>query len=168
VGVKRQVSGNAHNINGPAVVLDPENPFKSDLAQTILGAVIERLSIVGSLDDRLFDDEYGELGLWKPSDFASKIQYDFFALEEPDPAKTVALFVHGVGGTPRSFKYFVEALNRKQFQPWFYYYPSLSPLNHTGWALVDALRDYQGGLSQWPRVIVVAHSMGGGLLRCLL
>jgi pimeloyl-ACP methyl ester carboxylesterase len=102
------------------------------------------------------------MGLYSPKDFVAHTQHHFFALEIFDPHKTVVLFVHGVGGTPRDFKYLVDGLDRKRYQPWFYYYPSGMPLQKLGSLIADIL-----GLANttksfhYTRLIVVAHSMGG-------
>lgn len=145
---------------GPAFFLDLDNPRQSDLPIRV--AVKERSYIFDSLDDEFFDSEYGDMGLYNPKDFISHTQRSFFALEKLDTAKTIVLFVHGIGGTPRDFKYLVDGLDRKRFQPWFYYYPSGLPLQKLGAYLADAISLTNESRSfDHSKLIVVAHSMGG-------
>lgn len=161
VSVTKPASNDKVTVNGPTVQLNLENPFKSDLSEPILGSVIKKLYVRSSLDDEFFDDKYAQFGLTNLAKFEAKIPSNLFALEKFDPAKTVVLFVHGVKGTPRVFKDLVKELDRNKFQAWFYYYPSQLPLAHLGTFLADVLKNYEGDISQRPRVIVVAHSMGG-------
>ena len=85
-----------------------------------------------------------------------------FSLEKLDPEKTMVLFVHGVEGTPRDFKYLVAGLDTTRYQPWFYFYPSGMPLQKLGALLAGIIR-YLTAAENFhvQRVIVVAHSMGG-------
>jgi len=70
------------------------------------------------------------------------------------------LFVHGINGTPASFKYLIQNLDRKRFQAWIYYYPSGLRLS----MVADHLNQTMTKLQVRYRVArfgVVAHSMGG-------
>lgn len=93
----------------------------------------------------------------------------FFGLEEYDPRKTIVVFVHGVNGTPRDWKFIVEKLDRSKYQPWFYYYPSGLPLEKLGIRLAYTLKYIQ----QRPeytinRLVIVAHSMGSLVSRAAI
>ena len=79
--------------------------------------------VVASLDDDFFDPGYGVMGLYNPSKFLEHTQGYFFGLEPLDEEKTQLLFVHGVTGTPRDWKFLVDGIDRSRFQPWFFYYP---------------------------------------------
>lgn len=94
--------------------------------------------------------------------FFAHTQRFIFSLEKFDPDKTTVIFVHGVSGTPRDFKYLVDGLDKSRYQPLFYFYPSGMPLQKLGSFLADiitVLRENQ--YFHMKRVIVVAHSMGG-------
>ncbi len=145
---------------GPAFALDTNKSRTTDLSIKV--QVRSQDFIVNSLDDEFFDPQYGEMGLYNPKKFFAHTQRFIFSLENIDPNKTMIIFVHGVAGTPRDFKYLVDGLDRNRYQPWFFYYPSGMPLQKLGSLLADILevlgRDKHFQLN---RVIVVAHSMGG-------
>jgi len=115
-----------------------------------------------SLNDEFFDPKYGKMGLYYPNAMLAHTQSFIFSLEKFDPGKTIVLFVHGIEGTPRDFKYLVDGLDRSRYQPCFYFYPSGMPLQQLGSLLACLLRllDKTEGF-HLNRMIVVAHSMGG-------
>jgi pimeloyl-ACP methyl ester carboxylesterase len=158
VNVTRGAVKDGLTFKGPAFSLDLDKPVSSGLPIRV--AVKERPYVFDSLDDEFFDSKYGKMGYYYPEKFAAHTQRNFFALEKFDPSKTMVLFVHGVRGTPRDFKYLVQNLDRRRFQPWFYYYPSNLPLEKLGVPLAGAI-DYIGKSHNSSRIIVVAHSMGG-------
>jgi len=145
---------------GPAFTLDGNNPATTDLP--IKTRVRQQDYAFGSLDDEFFDPQYGEMGMYDPKKFFAHTQRFMFSLEKFDPNKTLVIFVHGVAGTPRDFKYLVDGLDRSRYQPWFYFYASGMPLQKLGSFLSDILwvlgEDKHFHLK---KAIVVAHSMGG-------
>ena len=84
----------------------------------------------------------------------------FFGLEAPDPDKTQVIFVHGAGGAPVEFASLVEGLDRKRYQPWFFFYPSGLPLEQSAAVLSSVLELAVQDLGL-RRIAIVAHSMGG-------
>ncbi|MBN1547823.1 MAG: alpha/beta hydrolase [Syntrophaceae bacterium] len=145
---------------GPAFALDVENPLQTDLPLRVM--VRYQDSIFASLDDPFFDPQYGEIGMYDPKKFIAHTQRSVFSLDQFDAGKTMVVFVHGVAGTPRDFKYFVEGLDKKRFQPLFYFYPSGMPLQKMASLLADILRILNENKEfHMKRAIVVAHSMGG-------
>ncbi len=142
---------------GPAFSLDLDHPTNSDL--NIRRKVREK-PYVFDITDEFFNEKYGKIGFEDPGRFLAFTQRHFFALEEFDSNKTVVLFVHGAKGTPKDFEYLVERLDRKRFQPWFYYYPSNLPLDKLGALLADGIGSERSAFRS-SRLIVVAHSMGG-------
>jgi pimeloyl-ACP methyl ester carboxylesterase len=147
-------------VSGPRVTLDVTRPATADLAIKV--TVREQDYLYPSLDDPFFDPEYGTLGLYDPKAFMAHAQRNIFGLEEFDPGKTTVVFVHGIQGTPRDFRYLVAGLDRSKYQPWFYFYPSGMPLQKLGSLLAKTLTlGAASGRFPLTRVIVVAHSMGG-------
>jgi len=146
--------------NGPAFLLDVKRSAAADL--TLKVAVRKQEYIVASLDDELFDPKYGEMGLYETKKFMAHSQRFMFALEEFDPKKTTVIFVHGVVGTPRDFKYLADGLDKTRYQPWFFYYPTGMPLQKLG-SLLSTILKVSDESKQFDlnRTIVVAHSMGG-------
>ncbi len=93
-----------------------------------------------SLDDDFFHPRYGPMGLYNPRAMLAHTRRLFFSLERFDPEKTIIIFVHGMGGTPRDFKYLMEGLDRNLYQPWFFFYPSGMPLQKLGFMLADIVK----------------------------
>lgn len=160
IRVDKSVVRDGLTINGPSYILDLKKPAQVDLPVKI--QVRNADYVYKSLDDPLFDPEYGRMGLYDPKSFLSHTQRFFFSLEEFDPEKTIVIFVHGVDGTPRHFQYLVDGIDRSRYQPWFYYYPSGLPLQKLGSMLALLLRDANESKGfRLKDVVVVAHSMGG-------
>ena len=100
--------------------------------------------------------------MYDPKKLFVHTQRSVFSLEKFDPNKTMVIFVHGVAGTPRDFKYLVDGLDRNRYQPLFYFYPSGMPLQKLGSHLSGILRVLEESeYFHLKRAIVVAHSMGG-------
>jgi pimeloyl-ACP methyl ester carboxylesterase len=140
--------------------LDPHHRGIADLPDVQLGTVVK-------LADDRFSDANGKLGLWQPAEFVFKIGAGVYFLEPYDSDKTPVLFIHGVTGHPANFTYLVEHLDRKQFQPWFAYYPSGIGLDDVGRVLARWLAALQAEHG-FTKIILVAHSMGGLVTRALV
>ncbi len=146
--------------HGPPFTLNLNRPATAELPIKV--KVREQAYAYPSLDDEFFDPKYGPMGLYDPKAMFIHTQRYLFSLEKFDPEKTIVLFVHGIGGTPRDFKYLVDGLEKSRYQPWFYFYPSGLPLQKLGSLLANLLELGNKSPSyQLQRVIVVAHSMGG-------
>ena len=160
IAVSRSAAGDGLTVSGPSFTLDLEHPISSPLPVKV--AVREQSYTYASLKDGFFDPKYGPLGLYDPKSLMVHTQRYLFSLEKFDPRKTLVVFVHGVGGTPRDFDYLVDGLDKARYQPWFFYYPSGLPLQKLGLLFADLLK-YADQSEAFPlqRVIVVAHSMGG-------
>jgi pimeloyl-ACP methyl ester carboxylesterase len=152
-------------LDGPVLRLDYDHPAVEDLPLPIKVAVTNQ--VVASLDDEFFDPGYGVMGLYNPSKFLEHTQGYFFGLEPLDVEKTQVLFIHGANGTPRDWKFLVDAIDRSRFQPWFFYYPSGLPLDRTG-AILAQFIQRAATRFEIERVVVVAHSMGGLVARSAL
>jgi pimeloyl-ACP methyl ester carboxylesterase len=135
-----------------------------------LAASVGLLTTIGAittLDDPRFRIENAASGMWAPFDFVFNIRPGIYFLQAYDPAKIPVLFVHGIQGTPLSFRFLIEHLEADTFQPWVYYYPSGASLSlcaeHLS-QMMDKLRLRYGV----KRFVVVAHSMGGLVARGFL
>lgn len=146
--------------NGPAFTLDVSKPAMAGFPVKV--PVRQQDYVFASLDDEFFDPRYGEMGMYDPKKFFTHTQRFMFALEKLDTDKTQIVFVHGVSGTPRDFKYLVDGLDRRLYQPLFYFYPSGMPLQKLGSLLCDILK-VMGEDKEFrvKKIIIVAHSMGG-------
>jgi pimeloyl-ACP methyl ester carboxylesterase len=115
---------------------------------------------VAELDDPRFSATRGEDGLWTPATFAIEKGFGVYFLGPFDPSKTPVLFVHGAAGSPQDWRFAMERIDRRRYQPWFYFYPSGMPLDDSADALDDGIH-YLHQRYRIDRMIVVAHSMGG-------
>ncbi len=120
---------------------------------------------IRSLSDPIFDENIATLGMYDPASFGEKVPTSFFALEEDLDYKIPVVFVHGIGGSARTFLPIVNRLDRKRYKPWFYYYASGGDLNQLGDLFYNIfLSGKLVNMSSMP-MIIVAHSMGGLVVR---
>jgi pimeloyl-ACP methyl ester carboxylesterase len=123
-----------------------------------------RLGEVTRIDDPRFSAENARRGLWRPAEFLREVGAGVYFLEPYDPQKTPVLFVHGALGYPGNFATLISRLDRNRFQPWLAYYPTATRLETTVMAL-DRWTQYLYVQHHYPRLAVVAHSMGGLVAR---
>jgi pimeloyl-ACP methyl ester carboxylesterase len=147
-------------VNGPSITVDFDHPGKVDFR---LSETVRPTSYVyKSLDDDFFDPKYGDIGLYNPSELIAHTQGFFFGLGDYNEKKTMVLFVHGISGTPRDWKFISDGLDRSRFQPFFFYYPSGLPLDKLGTLLAQLIETIERTSKHvGPRIVLAAHSMGG-------
>lgn len=120
---------------------------------------------IRSLDDPIFNQNVATLGMYDPASFMEICPTMFFALEEDLGHKIPLVFVHGVDGSPRAFQAFIDQLDRERYKALFFYYPSGADLDlHADMFY----RIFLSGtiLRTGPApMIIVAHSMGGLVVR---
>lgn len=120
---------------------------------------------IRALDDPIFDSSFSTLGMYDPASFLEQAPIMFYALEEDLGYKIPVVYVHGIGGSAREFETFVETLDRSRYKPWFFHYPSggdLDRLAELFYQVYFSGKVYQSGGMP---IIVVAHSMGGLIVR---
>ena len=103
--------------------------------------------------------------MYDPASFLEQAPTMFYALEEELSHKIPVVFVHGIGGSAREFEPLVGRLNRRRYKPWFFHYPSggdLDQLAELFYQIFLSGKVYQSGGMP---MIVVAHSMGGLVVR---
>ncbi|QJR11774.1 hypothetical protein DSM104443_02857 [Usitatibacter rugosus] len=132
-----------------------------------VNATLGQLTAAGqvtTLADPRFSEDTARSGLWRPFDFLMDGNAGVYMLGPHDPRKTPVLFVHGINGTPASFSYLIEHLDRARFEPWVYYYPSGAHLERLAEHLEQTVAKMQlrYGVKHFA---VVAHSMGGLVAR---
>ncbi|MBJ7537646.1 alpha/beta hydrolase [Marinomonas sp. C1424] len=120
---------------------------------------------IRNLDDPIFDENISTMGMYDPASFLEHAPTMFYALQEDVAHKIPVIFVHGIGGSPRSFKPIIESMDKDRYQAWFFYYPSGGDLDQ----LADFFYNiFLSGIVIPKRdmpMIVVAHSMGGLIVR---
>ena len=136
-------------------------------SESQVNATLGQLTEAGrltTLADPRFSDDTARSGLWRPFDFLMEGYAGVYFLGPHDPRKTPVLFVHGINGTPASFSYLIENLDRTRFEPWIYYYPSGAHLAALAGRLDQTVAKLQLRYGV-KRLAVVAHSMGGLVAR---
>lgn len=118
-----------------------------------------------TLDDPLFAPDMASLGLYEPAAFMEAAPMMFYAIEEDVGHKIPVVFVHGIEGSARDFASIVARIDRSRFKPWFFYYPSGTDLAQLGAMLYQLFLSGTTVQLQRMPMVIVAHSMGGLVVR---
>jgi pimeloyl-ACP methyl ester carboxylesterase len=94
-------------------------------------------------------------------------------LQPYDPNKTVVLVIHGLMDSPATWAPMLNALRgdeaiRRNYQFWFYSYPSGYPYPYSASILRQELDAIQKRFPLRKPIVVVGHSMGGCISRLLI
>lgn len=94
-------------------------------------------------------------------------------LQPFDPNKTVVLVIHGLMDSQATWTPMINALRgdpviRKNYQFWFYSYPSGYPYPYTAAILREELDRVEKRFPKMKPMVVIGHSMGGCISRLLL
>ncbi len=163
--------GPGERLEGQDIELSADAPMPDGYDLDLRGINLETMEdlplIAGeiiSLDAPIFGQEYAKDGMWQSNTAWETVGAGVYFFEEYNRAKIPVLFVHGVGGSPTDFRAIIESLDRDEFQPWVFRYPSgarLLPVARVLKGLVDGLQ-YEHGFDT---LFVTAHSMGGLVAR---
>lgn len=141
-------------------------PVTLDVPKVIKASVLSTsipTGIITTLKDERFDDENASAGVYKPVCYFENVNGFFYMLEEYDPRKIPVVFVHGIDGSPKNWQTVVDSIDRKHFQPWFFFYPSGLRLDTIAGVFYDIF--FSGNAVGTDRMVVVAHSQGGLVVR---
>jgi len=94
-------------------------------------------------------------------------------LQPYDPNKTVLLVIHGLMDSPATWTPMINTLRadpefRKNYQVWFYSYPSGYPFQYSALILRHELDAIERKFPLKKPMVVVGHSMGGCISRLLI
>jgi len=120
---------------------------------------------IRTLDDPIFSPEMAGLGMYEPAAFMEWAPMLFYALEEDVGYKVPVVFVHGIGGSARDFSEIVAHLDRRLYRPWFFHYPSGTDLSQLSAMFYRLFLSGSVIPSQDVPMVIVAHSMGGLVVR---
>ncbi|HEY5891706.1 MAG TPA: alpha/beta hydrolase [Chthoniobacterales bacterium] len=109
--------------------------------------------------------------LLRPAEYAETAR--IARLQPYDPNKTVVLVVHGLMDTPATWTPMINALRadeqiRRNYQFWFYSYPSGYPYPYSAAILRRELDAIQERYPLQKKMVVIGHSMGGCISRLLI
>ncbi len=160
-GLDLALRGDAPNDLGLAIAVPRDSVVGVDaLPRPHLGEVT-------TLDDPRFSESAARSGLWRPVDFVFEIGAGVYFLEPYDPDRVPVVFIHGALGHPANWRYLVERLDRRRFQPWLVYYPTAARIGLIAAAIGQWLQSLDATYDARSPVLV-AHSMGGLVARELL
>jgi pimeloyl-ACP methyl ester carboxylesterase len=94
-------------------------------------------------------------------------------LQPYDPNKTLVLVIHGLMDSPATWAPMINELRgdeqiRRNYQFWFYSYPSGYPYPHSAAILRRELDEIEKRFPLRKKMVVIGHSMGGCISRLLL
>ena len=147
-------------------VADLRTAAKRELTTNVELTTVQRGTVI-SLDDPRFTADTGREGMWTPLQSVIAHGTGIYFLETYDPARIPVVFVHGVSGTAGDFRAFVDALDRRKYQPWFFQWPTGARLENAASFLQAMLAEMQAR-HRFDRFVVVAHSAGGLVARSAL
>lgn len=109
--------------------------------------------------------------LLRPAKYAQTARIS--RLQPYDPNKTVVLVVHGLMDSPATWTPMVNALRgdeqiRRNYQFWFYSYPSGYPYPYSAAILRQQLDAIEKRFPMKRKMTVIGHSMGGCISRLLI
>ncbi len=109
--------------------------------------------------------------LFNPEKYADAAAIE--RLQPYDPNKTVVLVIHGLMDSQATWTPMINTLRgdpliRKNYQFWFYSYPSGYPYPYTAAILRAELDRVEKRFPNMKRMVVIGHSMGGCISRLLL
>ena len=154
-------------LTGIDIIMDIERPGEAGFRfnKRVRGDLspLDLEGVTKDLDDPIFSDRMGKLGLYDPANFMKRVPSMLYTIEG-DVSRIPVVFVHGIEGTPANWKYISERLDSKRFHPWFFYYPSGESLEKSAEVLYWLLEEK----FPFEPVILVAHSMGGLVSRAAI
>jgi pimeloyl-ACP methyl ester carboxylesterase len=150
----------------PALADKLHIPVQTTPATEVQQSIFFPKGTIRKLDDPIFSETTATLGMYSPAAFMEKAPMMFYAMEEDFFYKVPVIFVHGIGGSVTQFTSIVEKLDRTKYKPWFFYYPSGANLEKVANLFYQIfLSGELANTDDRNPVIVVAHSMGGVVVR---
>ncbi|HEY5761138.1 MAG TPA: hypothetical protein VIU34_35190 [Steroidobacter sp.] len=127
---------------------------------------LEHVDING-LEDVRFSPALIKQGMWSPGEFERSARGGIFFLDAPVAKRTAVLFIHGINGSPRDFRFLIAHLDRSRFQPCVFFYASGAGLGEIGHELSEAISEVHARYDV-ESMVIVAHSIGGLIARDLV
>lgn len=159
---------------GSRCVISIEDPLATETVRVGTHTYPLAADFTASIALMLVQEKPGKLGLARllnPQEYAATNRV--FRFQPYDPKKEVVLFVHGLMSTPATWVPLMSALRgdpeiRRNYQFWFYSYPSGYPYPYSALILRQELDAIEKKYPLRKKMVVVGHSMGGCITRTLI
>jgi pimeloyl-ACP methyl ester carboxylesterase len=137
----------------------------------LAASVIAIAAMSGCSSRSLVDDRHAPrrstLASLAPSALPELAIDDMCFVDPRFDGRTPVLFVHGMKGSPRDFRFLIASLDRRRFQPCMFSYASESSLSESASSLAAAIAELHR--NHGVRTLnIVAHSVGGLVVRDFL
>lgn len=159
---------------GSRCVISIEDPLATETVRVGGHTYPLAADFTASIALMLVQEKPGKLGfarLLNPQEYTATNRV--FRFQPYDPNKEVVLFVHGLMSTPATWVPLITALRgdpeiRRDYQFWFYSYPSGYPYPYSALILRQELDAIEKKFPLRKKMVVVGHSMGGCITRTLI
>jgi len=142
-------------------------PIFGDQFTQLVDRLLKTIGEVTTLDDPRFSDSMVSKGVYQPVEFFRSAGPRLYMLQPYNPRLLPVVFVHGMNGSPRSFREMIAGMDNTRFQPWVFYWPTGMPVEISGWALDQSL-EYLSYRYGFDRCDLIGYSMGGLVARTAL
>jgi Alpha/beta hydrolase family len=159
---------------GPRCILSIKDPLAAENVAVEGRSYPMAANFTGALAMTLAREKPQKLGLvrlLRPEEYAATFRVA--RLEPYDPNKSVVLVIHGLMDTPATWVPLINNLRsdeaiRKNYQFWFYSYPSGYPYPYSALILRQELDAIEKKFPPGRKMVLVGHSMGGCISRTLI
>jgi pimeloyl-ACP methyl ester carboxylesterase len=159
---------------GPRCILSIKDPLAAETVRVEGHTYPLAANFTVSMAMLLANEKPQKLGfvrLLRPQEYAATFRVARF--EPYNPNKTVVLVIHGLMDTPATWVPMLNDLRsdkniRRNYQFWFYSYPSGYPYPYSALILRQELDAIEKKFPLRKKMVVVGHSMGGCISRTLI
>jgi pimeloyl-ACP methyl ester carboxylesterase len=164
----------AIRFSGQKAELEFVDPMKSDriaLSKRTFPLAVDLSAPTAVLITRERPERLGLSRVMNPEKYADTAR--LAQLQQFDPARTPVIFVHGLQETPANWAPMVNFLRddpliRKNYQFWFYSYPSGYPYPYSAALFRRDLDGIKRAFPDHKRLVLIGHSMGGMICRLMI
>jgi pimeloyl-ACP methyl ester carboxylesterase len=142
----------------------PVPPIFGQQFGKLIQTAVTKVGEVTTLDDPRFGDAMISKGVYQPLEFVGHVGPRLYMLQPYDPKRTPVVFIHGMYGSPTSFRKMIAGLDQTRYQPWVFYWPTGVRVEFSGWLLDQELEFLQYRLG-YDHCDIVGYSMGGLVAR---
>ncbi len=159
---------------GSRCILSIKDPLASETVAVEGRTYPMAANFTGALAMTLAKEKPQKLGfvrLLRPQEYASTFRVA--RLEPYNPNKSVVLVIHGLMDTPATWVPLINDLRsdkdiRRNYQFWFYSYPSGYPYPYSALILRQELDAIEKRFPLGRKMVLIGHSMGGCISRTLI